>query len=613
MIALPPPLAGWSALTTLLPVDLAAGLGPWIERLVLALGPLRAARPRPGGEPDGFSGITRRGSYERLLLSEWMLADELPDEFARRATMGEHAFHALARRTPSHAATSIALFDAGPDQLGSPRIVHLAALIALADRAERAGARFEWGMLHEPDRPLALALTAESALRLLVSRTASVLGDDALHAWSLRARKSAWEDVWIVGRSAPPRAPVAAWSPASIEAHDVLDPARRAVRVTVSLPSLSPRSLDLDLPDEAACARLLRNPFKRPAPTPRAKVEAVPTSNLIFAANGTKILTRGLGGEILAYPIPGSYHAAMGRPKRYAPKSRGVVVAAGWFNRGIVLLIADKDELRFELANGRLIAHLKKPLALTKELGFAVPTLADPLLPIFFTSDGPRLVAVMLDARGALYAMSNELDPPILRVAPEVASLAVVRDQLSFVGHDVELDATLAGFRLDPREDSGPLGVSRWQLFVVGAPGRPGSSRSLSVDSVFEAVPGFIQDGSAGAALIAVRWNATEWMIVSTTRSVVLHPPSGARVVGVHQHGMSGEPELILLEADKRAISFLGRSTSSTLLRASSDIVHVTQCTTRSTLAYATVTGEIALHELRGQQPFARFLPKGGA
>ncbi len=42
--------------------------------------------------PDGYDGIGRRGSYDRLLASEWLIHDELPDEFLRRVVSGEHAF-----------------------------------------------------------------------------------------------------------------------------------------------------------------------------------------------------------------------------------------------------------------------------------------------------------------------------------------------------------------------------------------------------------------------------------------------------------------------------------------------------------------------------------------
>ena len=613
MIDLPPPIAPWRTLHAILPPDLAAGLGPLVERLVLAVGPLRASRPRPGGEPDGFSGITRRGSYERLLLSEWLLADELPEEFARRATMGEHAFHDLARRTPSHAASSVALFDAGPDQLGSPRIVHLAALLTLAERAERAGARFAWGLLHDPESALFPAVTAESALNLLGARTAVAADADVLRAWSTRARKSGWEDVWIVGRSARPRAPGATWEPASIEAHDVLDPARRAVRVIVSPPSSSAREIDLDLPDEPACARLLRNPFQRPPPPPRARVDVSATSNLVFAPNGGKLFARGHGNEILAYPVPTSSRITPGRPKRYVPKSSGYVVAVGWINRMIVMLVFDKGQIRFEIPNGKRLVHRYGEPEAFESLGFAVPGPSDPLTLLAFAHYGPRIVPVMIDARGALYEVCSDFDPPISRVAPEVAALAVVHDEISFVGRDVSDDATIAGVPLAPQGGSAPRAAGAWLLIVVGTKERQSASTLLELDGFSEAIYGFDALGSPGAVLVAVRHQGSTWRIETSKRTHQLDVPDDVRVVGVHQAREELGPELIVLECDKREISFIGRSSSRSLPRASSDIVHVAQCHSQAILAYATVTGEVVIHALGYDAPLARYLPNGGA
>ena len=58
-------------------------------------GPPREAPLLGGGEIDGYAGLARRGDFERLLLSEWLLADEMPDEFIRRATSNELAFNAI--------------------------------------------------------------------------------------------------------------------------------------------------------------------------------------------------------------------------------------------------------------------------------------------------------------------------------------------------------------------------------------------------------------------------------------------------------------------------------------------------------------------------------------
>jgi hypothetical protein len=59
--------------------------------------------------------------------------------------MGEHLFLNRAHSSPIGTRASLALFDAGPSQLGSPRIAHIAALIVLANRADSAGSSFTWG------------------------------------------------------------------------------------------------------------------------------------------------------------------------------------------------------------------------------------------------------------------------------------------------------------------------------------------------------------------------------------------------------------------------------------------------------------------------------------
>ena len=55
---------------------------------------------------------------------------------------------------PARGRTLLAVFDAGPGQLGSPRIAQIAVIIALARRADEAGGAFCWGLLQEPEGPL---------------------------------------------------------------------------------------------------------------------------------------------------------------------------------------------------------------------------------------------------------------------------------------------------------------------------------------------------------------------------------------------------------------------------------------------------------------------------
>jgi hypothetical protein len=81
-----------------------------------------------------------------MVIGEWLLADELPDEFLRRAAAGELLYLGTAHRhDPPHGVVRV-LVDTGPDQLGAGRLVQLAALIVVhrrggPDRREARGGR----------------------------------------------------------------------------------------------------------------------------------------------------------------------------------------------------------------------------------------------------------------------------------------------------------------------------------------------------------------------------------------------------------------------------------------------------------------------------------------
>ena len=51
-------------------------------------------------EPDGYAQLSRRGPFDRLLLTQWALLDVVPEELLRRAASNELLFHELARKEP---------------------------------------------------------------------------------------------------------------------------------------------------------------------------------------------------------------------------------------------------------------------------------------------------------------------------------------------------------------------------------------------------------------------------------------------------------------------------------------------------------------------------------
>lgn len=158
---------------------------------------------------------------------------------------------------PAAGSGVLALFDAGPGQLGSPRVAQITLLLVLARRAAAAGARFAWGVLQEPGAPLSPGAAADSVRRLVGSRTPHEATEAQIAAWRSRLEeRPEWHEIWAVGSprlGAPPDLPGAS----HLQIWDALDPARRQVGVALLHGARKEEAL-LDLPDNDACVRLLR-------------------------------------------------------------------------------------------------------------------------------------------------------------------------------------------------------------------------------------------------------------------------------------------------------------------------------------------------------------------
>jgi hypothetical protein len=229
---LPPSLAQWAGYLQIFPEEVSLALGPIIQRVSMLVGSPQPRLNEQEGEPDGFDGLNRRGTYERLLLSEWMLADELEDEFMRRAVMGEHLFLNRAHSSPVGTKASLALFDAGPSQIGSPRIAHIAALIVLANRADSAGSTFSWGVLQQPGAPTQQDVNASNIMSLLKARSHREVTDTAMAAWEKQlATWSGLDDVWLIGGQRLSRIQTKKTS-SRLCVEDTLEPGKRTLTVS---------------------------------------------------------------------------------------------------------------------------------------------------------------------------------------------------------------------------------------------------------------------------------------------------------------------------------------------------------------------------------------------
>lgn len=251
---LPPALQPWHAWLQWFPHDSALAIGGLLPRLHAAMGQYRGTLQRGAHTPNGIDELRRRGPYHRLLLSEWALADEMPDEFLRRATSGEHLFLSPRYETIKADAQLIAIFDAGPAQFGASRLAHIALWILLARRAELAGIGFRWGLLGAPGA-LDGGGDAQALKRLLSARTLTHADAAKIDAWreALATEPTQGGERWLIAGA---RAPIAGITHRVSIARDL----HNNLSVRIASPA-GQRDVDVPLPPAKASVRLLRGAF----------------------------------------------------------------------------------------------------------------------------------------------------------------------------------------------------------------------------------------------------------------------------------------------------------------------------------------------------------------
>jgi hypothetical protein len=577
---LPEALAPWAGQLSIFPRDLALSFGPLLQRLSPAIGPLDPHRHGALGEMDGFDGLTHRGSYERLLMSEWLLADELPDEFLRRAAAMEHTFLRPARPEPGGSRVSVAVFDAGPAQLGSPRIAHLAALLVLHRRASAAGVRFAWGVLQRPEDPLSADVDGASVLRLLAARGAEEATEANLLAW--RKRVGEWRDLddfWVVGSgrlvaSAPARG--ASW----LVVRDVLDLSRRSVAGRVHRQGTVGAEVVLDLPAERQCARLLRDPFSAVvAPTRRTAPLVAPTSNLVFSEDGVKLFARAVGSGLVQWPVPNSPREPVGPPKILLTHLSRPILAVGRLRKLLVAVTARDAELEFHQAGrGRASQRLHMTVG---PMAMALPVEPGPLGPflrfVARPSDQGGFGYLLLAAGRALIFVADEGAPRFALSAASAVALASVPDGVAYV------------------RAKGP--GQGWQAVAE----RSGGQVVADVSNQESPAAYFGFGGAAAHAdfgLLAVSHDTNSFHVWHARGSSRLVAPVGMRVAGVVLNPRRREPGLVAIDEDGRTLLLVGQTWTRPLQKAITEIRHVAVSPTVPVIAYSTVHGELVIFSL---------------
>ncbi|MBM7112976.1 hypothetical protein [Archangium primigenium] len=538
MTVLPEALRPWAAHLSLFPEELALALGGAVARLAAALGPPRIRGDASGGEPQGYDGLTRRGTPDRLLVSEWLLAMEAPDEFVRRAAFGEQAYLRPAFRAPREGRRCVVLLDAGPDQLGAPRIAHLALLVVLARRAEAAGADFLWGVLQaSPEEGTTPGVTAATLDTWLKRRRAEPPDEARLGAWreGLRGAGAA-EEVWLVGSARLGRLR-GTEGLSRVAVDEVVAPGPRRLAVEVR-PARGPvRPVVLDLPPVAQCVRLLRDPFGTATAAPRSGFDS-PVRSLRFSPEGLRLLLSHADGSVSVLAPPHSPRATLARPRRFLSRPDERVLAFGWRPTGGLLVLtlhAGKLRIRGQLQG--------RPSGLAWALEpsqFMRPRSGAPCLLMSQRDAEGRETPLLLDDGGRLVALQPEGPTPSADrvLLQSVTALTEFRGRFFFV--------------------CGTLGedVRPERAFFTGCLGY--WSRRIEDALPFEAhfmIEGLGWDEHAGPRL-AWRDASGGWRLgrgSHVPEDQRLDVPAGARVVGLaHGPSESSTVGLVVLAEDQR-------------------------------------------------------------
>ena len=559
MTALPPELAPWRQALAPLAPDLALFLGPWMQRLRGALGPLPTATASQDGEVDGYGALARRGPYERLLLSEWALARAQPLEFLRRAALGEHLFLDAERKSPQEDRRLVALFDGGPEQLGSPRLAHLAVLAVLHQRAETAEASFAWGFVAAPET-LHEGFDNKTFRQLLAGRSTTPPQQDHLEAWTERLRSGTQSpECWWIGGEA-----LALFRPKgshSLRVEEAPEGQLKHLRVLVESPGRPVRRLKLTLPKASQRVRLLRDPF---APMPRKGLGPSLTGAVRFSTDANRLLFQDKALGIIALHVPNGPRESQGRHRRVAMEE-GVHVATASIVGHRWLTVVRRGET-WEVRGAGTRRQRKQAQVRTLEVIEDEPaTLApgDPLPPPCWQD--PMAISrhqnvpwplVFVDARGALFAVDPFEHRQMTRFYPKVAGIARVIDQLAVAVEDPGTE------QIPPRS----LVAFEHSADPIELPG----------DGPLE-----VLFGTSGAAsnplhcvLLAWRREATTWGLLQGGSRRVLYPGQDCEVLGVTRGGPQHEVGLLVLEADRRTVQHVGLRFSRMVFKADDPVAH---------------------------------------
>jgi hypothetical protein len=447
MTGLPSGLASWGESVAALDVRLATALGPLLRTLDDMIGRVDVVGG-DSGHPDGYDGSTNRGDLGRLLMEEWLLAHELPDEFVRRAAEKELTYLRPAHQLLAPRGRTIAVVDTGPEQLGVGRLVQLAALVVLHRRSRAGGTDLEVRLV--PGTKRVQGELGEILSEWLRARTVAVPGDGdvqgaltnvdaADHVWLLAGptARASW-----TGHRRTVSGHVTDWGPDGVS--------RVAVRV-------GDATQHLDVPDgPVAVAALRGDGLVRRAPETGLGRVATTGRGAAFSSAEHRLLWRGEEpGELYACLVGGNQASKV---RRYGVGGR--VVAAAPLGRRVVAAVTDGQALWVRVI-GKKLSRVDRIQVRLRDVGLDEDLLGEmegrPLDPLFLQGGN-----IVLHTPGGWFSLEGDRARPeghLLAMAPGPALDVPVQ---AFSAQD---DLWLGGTRWERQGSpaAGPLVVTGGQ------------------------------------------------------------------------------------------------------------------------------------------------------
>lgn len=311
-----------------------------VGELLILVEPLvarQATVPLHGQEEfNGFDGIARRGQLERLLTSEWLLAETSPDEFLRRIAEHEQLFLAPRYQEPRNEQRCLAIFDAGIYQLGSLRVFHVVMWLILAERAQRQEQVFQWGIAQQPGQ-FYTDHSIDGLKLLLNARTIEIATPEVQQQWlnAIEQQKQAWTEQWWIGASQHDSPVIHVLCPNRVSLqHDVMQDLACIEIISGS----RVKTLQLPLPQGKLFTRLLKGQFVTLETPNKTAVAASYQPNLVsyhqcifFSPDGQYLAVVQRNRQVLVWRIPQHpRHHIKPLSNKQHPKNGEL--AAGFFN-----------------------------------------------------------------------------------------------------------------------------------------------------------------------------------------------------------------------------------------------------------------------------------------